>query len=192
MNKRVFLGMGIFLGLIAAGAIYPLLGRLSYKANINEVSKWQTQKFMGDSKEISNSFHSYTYKSSYYKNALRTKSVRKEDYIFYDNLHKKFFSIETFDGIYVLDGLMDASKNDTIVSIVNVVQLNDPAYGTQTNPIPIFKSKITPKKSWNNYAKSCLNDLERFNDNYPIAVFNYLTYFLSNQDLKKICDAGSK
>ena len=178
MRKQILSGIMVAAGLTAAALLYPWLGRLSARLGVNRVSTAQVNRYIRGSQTITLSFASYTYTSAYYKDLLRTQSMRSENYLFYDSLYRKYFDIKTIGGIEVLDGLLDATRHRKFTATVNMAELNSSAYGLPQQPVPVLRFTVQDDGSWNAYAKSCKADLERVNQNYTVNVRNYLTYFM--------------
>lgn len=68
-------------------------------------------------------------------------------YYFYDSRHKKFFALLIFDGFDKKSNdrcwvLGDNEEGDKISVQINQDQLNDPKYGTENNPVPVFPRDI--------------------------------------------------
>lgn len=186
MNRQIGVGIGVCCAIILTGIIYPLLGKLSLNSSINHVTAEQVNQYINGSENIQLLFSKYTVATSYYKDVLRTKSVRSENYTFYDSNHHKYFSIKVIGGIYVIEGALDAVISKQVEATVNAAELNNPDYGTTEQPVPILKLQIQEDSTWKNYAKTSKADLDRINKNYPDAVKEYLTYFMPTKAFRKM------
>ncbi|XUA17337.1 hypothetical protein ACQVA2_11625 [Citrobacter sp. OP27] len=110
--------------------------------------------------------------------------------IFYSQEYHKYMMLITFDG-FDFRGKYNHDNNDLRNTIIyfggnflvraNKAQWNDPAYGTEANPVPVFGVKA---------IKSGTKDLQvEFDvpDNLNrIFVEQYLDHFLSKEDFKKL------
>jgi len=109
---------------------------------------------------------------------------------FYSPEHHKYMELITFDG-YDFRGEYHYDNNRTRDVIIysggnflvraNQVQWNDPAYGTEANPVPVFGVKVINSGTGDSQvAFDVPDDLNR------IFVEQYLDHFLSKEDFKKL------
>ncbi|XUA17339.1 hypothetical protein ACQVA2_11635 [Citrobacter sp. OP27] len=110
--------------------------------------------------------------------------------IFYSQEHHKHMALITIDGYdfrgeYHYDN--NRTRNDVIYSggnflvRANKAQWNDPAYGTEANPVPVFGVKVIESGTGDSQVGFDVPDnLNR------IFVEQYLDHFLSKEDFKKL------
>jgi len=128
---------------------------------------------------------------SYYPRLTRGNNLKCFFQImFYSQKYHKHMALITFDGYdfrgeYHYDN--NRTRNDVIYSggyylvRANKAQWNDPAYGTEANPVPVFGVKVIKSGTGEPDAEFDVPDnLNR------IFVEQYLDHFLSKEDFKKL------
>jgi len=109
---------------------------------------------------------------------------------FYSTAHRKHLELITFNGYDSRDG-NNYDNNYTRSAVIhsggyflvraNKVQWNDPAYGTEANPVPVFGVKVI--KSGTGDSQVAFDVPDNIN---RIFVEQYLDHFLSKKDFKKL------
>ena len=109
---------------------------------------------------------------------------------FYSPEHHKYMELITFDG-YDFRGEYHYDNNRTRIEVIrsggdflvraNQVQWNDPAYGTEANPVPVFGVKVIKSGTGDSQVEFDVpEDLNR------IFVEQYLDHFLSEDAFDKL------
>jgi hypothetical protein len=109
--------------------------------------------------------------------------------IFFSKEHHKYMMLITFDG-YDFRGKYNHDNNDLRNTIIyfggnflvraNKAQWNDPAYGTEANPVPVFGVKAIKITRDSQVEFDVPDNINR------IFVEQYLDHFLSKEDFKKL------
>ena len=109
--------------------------------------------------------------------------------IFYSQEYHKYMMLITFDG-FDFRGKYNHDNNDLRNTIIyfggnflvraNKAQWNDPAYGTEANPVPVFGVKAIKITRDSQVEFDVPDNLNR------IFVEQYLDHFLSKEDFKKL------
>ncbi|MFJ3456506.1 hypothetical protein ACIPMZ_05985 [Scandinavium goeteborgense] len=109
--------------------------------------------------------------------------------IFYSQEHHKYMMLITFKG-YDFRGKYNHDNNDLRNTIIyfggnflvraNKAQWNDPAYGTEANPVPVFGVKAIKITRDSQVEFDVPDNLNR------IFVEQYLDHFLSKENFKKL------
>ncbi|OCA70273.1 hypothetical protein [Chryseobacterium arthrosphaerae] len=107
-------------------------------------------------------------------------------YYFYDSRHKKFFALLIFDGFDKKSNdrwwvLGDNEEGDKISVQINQDQLNDPKYGTENNPVPVFPRDIHNLKGGFTSDPFHVSDPLNF-----IFVEQYLKFFMPKDEFAKM------
>jgi len=173
--------------IIGAAIIFPLGLYLYQKyVSLNDGYKY-IDEYIQHSKQIkldlNTSFNGGfdEYLQSYTKRSSTTANDRNV-YPFYSNIYKKYFAIQEFDaGTNFMVQMHRTKFNDTIVASVNDLEMTDPSYGSKNNPIPVLKIKINVPGD-----NPGLNVLNISENRYRYNVGEYLTYFKSKSDFKKM------
>ena len=196
MNKSWIIGIMAVIGMALGKMLWPVLGEYVAKRSLNKVEIADVKKYTDNSRSIGLVFNKYSYKQTYYKGNLfysgagGTFAPYKicSNYIFYDSTYKKYFAIQMFNfiGVSSFDELLEIANNVKIDCIVNTWELSDPYYGTADSPIPIFKCVIPNNNSWNDYARSRADIIERNNAHYETSVRYHLTYFIPKTEYQKM------
>ena len=100
-------------------------------------------------------------------------------YVFYEKEYKKYFSLMSFETGIFMNGL--GSQNMIVEMTVNKQELNDPALGIKTNPIPVLKfigvdKSLRPDNQ--DYDKAYMDS------SYRINVKLYLEYLMPKKEFK--------
>jgi hypothetical protein len=109
--------------------------------------------------------------------------------IFFSKEYHKYMMLITFDG-YDFRGKYNHDNNDLRNTIIyfggnflvraNKAQWNDPTYGTEANPVPVFGVKAIKITRDSQVEFDVPDNLNR------IFVEQYLDHFLSKEDFKKL------
>ncbi|XUA17338.1 hypothetical protein ACQVA2_11630 [Citrobacter sp. OP27] len=159
----------------------------------NQVTQNEVTEYIVDSKiiEVVIPAESTEIWDSYYPRLTRGNNLKCFFQImFYSQKYHKHMALITFDGYdfrgeYHYDN--NRTRNDVIYSggyylvRANKAQWNDPAYGTEANPVPVFGVKVIKSGTGEPDAEFDVPDnLNR------IFVEQYLDHFLSKEDFKKL------
>ena len=134
----------------------------------------------------------YEYKQYHVKLVKGRGGVFIETYIFYSSKYRKYLNLILFDCFekdclspdrrhYVLLGFA------TITARINQHQLNDPAYGTQENPVPIFAKDLLDADDYGSQDKEFFHVSDIVN---RIFVGQYLNRFMPKEEFKKMFRSG--
>lgn len=113
------------------------------------------------------------------------------DYMFLDNYTNKYFKIMSFDSSKQnLRGAQDELiSSKEVYVIVNNDEINNPAYGTLTNPIHVFSFKGVEKRievnTTNDDGTTGWINLEPTQQEYDYNVTQYLTYVMSGREFQE-------
>ena len=114
-----------------------------------------------------------------------------KNYMFLDNYTNKYFNIMRFDiSQQGISGTQDkVISNKEIYVMVNNDEIDNPAFGTITNPIHVFSFKGVEKRievnKENGKDKMIWISLEPTQKEYENNVIQYLTYVMSGKEFKE-------
>lgn len=106
-------------------------------------------------------------------------------YTYFSDIHQKYFQlISLVEGWGVIDKAGSVYKVDApeLMITVNKLQLEDSAYGTKENPIPVLKfigTKKSIRPNNRDYDKNYMQ--ERYHNNVKM----YLTYLMPKKEFKQ-------
>ena len=178
--------------IIGAAIIFPL-GLFLYQkyVSLNDGYKYVDQ-YISNSEQINldlntsfdaakNDINSKAYYKSY--TARQSTTARMlSSYPFYSDMYKKYFAIQEYNAGTSFMVQMERTKfRDTILASVNKIEMADQSYGTKDNPIPVLRIKINI-----NGRNPDLNVLNISENRYRDNIGEYLTYFKSKSDFKKM------
>jgi hypothetical protein len=114
---------------------------------------------------------------------------------FQDSISKKYFSLRLFDKNFQITNFVDESLVGTeVYAYVNKGDLNNPAYGTKQNPIPVFSFKGVKEpvrvESDNPGSVNGYKTLEPTQAEYEHNVLLYLKYIMTKDEFKKRFEGG--
>jgi len=114
---------------------------------------------------------------------------------FQDSISNKYFSLRLFDKNFQITNFVDESLVNTEITVyVNKDDLNNPAYGTKQNPIPVFSFKGVKEpvrvESNNPGSVNGYKTLEPTQAEYEHNVLLYLKYIMTKEEFKKRFEGG--
>lgn len=180
--------------MILGKMLWPMLGEFMAKKSINDVTSAQVSQYINDSKLINFKLKDYKYSESHYKGNLFYKGQLfapykiRTNYTFYDSNYKKYFVVEMFNfpGVTPYDDLLTIAKNRPVKCAINTYELSSTSYGSENNPVPIFKLILKDDSLWKESEKDCADVIKSSNTYYETAVRYNLIYYVPKADYQKM------
>lgn len=177
--------VGCLNGIINYFFLWENNGKKHYKQYIDNSKKIKVRV---DERKFGKRF-SHT---SYLKYTIYYKGITggSEDETFEDSYTHKYFKIMRFDlrDQSIVSGQSTVMRGKELYIMVNNDEINNPAYGTLTNPIHVFSFKGVEKKIEMNTTKDgaiVWINLEPTQQEYEYNVTQYLTYVMSGKEFKE-------
>ncbi|MFG6653199.1 hypothetical protein ACG0Z5_01785 [Scandinavium sp. M-37] len=185
-------GLGYTLGVFIGFPLILIVVNFLFFSG-NDVTQKEVGEYISGSKviEVSIPSESAEISEGYYPKLTQGNNLKRVIRVqFYSLAHHKYMELITFNG-YDFRGEYHYDNNKTRDVIIysggdflvraNQVQWNDPAYGTEANPVPVFGVKVIKSGTGDSQvAFDVPDDLNR------IFVEQYLDHFLSKEDFKKL------
>lgn len=194
--------------------IYNILGTiivillLNFVINLTFVSKNKAKDFVNEyiksSQEIKikvnpEFFEGQNSHTSYFKYIIVFKGIygNSGDFIFKDDLSKKYFKVMRFDYFDDKFGLPQSTELDDEELYVKIdpLQYNNPKFGTKENPILVFSYKGVNKQftvdlrtdeiGKDGFYINKVVPLSPTEEEYRYNVEQYLTYVMHQEEFKK-------
>jgi hypothetical protein len=91
-----------------------------------------------------------------------------------------------FPGVTPCDDLLTIAKDRPVKCAINNSELSGAAYGSESNPVPIFTLILKDDGLWKESEKHCAEIIKQSNNYYETAIRYNLIYYVPKVDYQKM------